>query len=55
MSDIAPALAKQNPFERRVRVKIFTNRGREKRSKFDIPFTKKTKIKDVAAPGWGVC
>src|SRR5437868_14240687 len=32
-----------------VRVKIFTDRGREKYSKFDIPFTKKTKIKDVAA------
>src|SRR5689334_14303298 len=32
-----------------VRVKIFTDRGREKYSKFDIPFTKKTKIKDIAA------
>ena len=32
-----------------VRVKIFTERGREKYSKFDIPFTKKTKIKDIAA------
>ena len=32
-----------------VRVKIFTDRGREKYSKFDIPFTKGMKIKDVAA------
>src|ERR1700757_275041 len=32
-----------------VRVKIFTDRGREKYSKFDIPFTKGTKIKDIAA------
>ncbi len=32
-----------------VRVKIFTERGREKFSKFDIPFTKRTKIKDLAA------
>ena len=32
-----------------VRVKIFTERGREKYSKFDIPFTKGTKIKDLAA------
>ncbi len=32
-----------------VRVKIFTERGREKYSKFDIPFTKGMKIKDVAA------
>ena len=32
-----------------VRVKIFTERGREKYSKFDIPFTKKMKIKDIAA------
>src|SRR5688500_5376966 len=32
-----------------VRVKIFTERGREKYSKFDIPFTKKMKIKDLAA------
>lgn len=32
-----------------VRVKIFTERGREKFSKFDIPFTKSTKIKDLAA------
>ncbi|MGE3466865.1 MAG: DUF3857 domain-containing protein [Pyrinomonadaceae bacterium] len=32
-----------------VRVKIFTERGREKFSKFDIPFTKGTKIKDLAA------
>src|SRR5688500_17013751 len=32
-----------------VRVKIFTERGREKFSKFDIPFTKGIKIKDIAA------
>ncbi|MEP6945411.1 MAG: DUF3857 domain-containing protein [Acidobacteriota bacterium] len=32
-----------------VRVKIFTERGREKYSKFDIPFAKGTKIKDLAA------
>jgi hypothetical protein len=32
-----------------VRVKIYTERGREKYSKFDIPFTKGTKIKDLAA------
>lgn len=32
-----------------VRVKIFTERGREKYSKFDIPFTRGMKIKDVAA------
>jgi hypothetical protein len=32
-----------------VRVKIFTDRGREKYSKFDIPFIKGTKIKDIAA------
>ncbi len=32
-----------------VRVKIYTERGREKFSKFDIPFTKGTKIKDIAA------
>jgi hypothetical protein len=32
-----------------VRVKIFTDRGREKYSKFDIPFTKGIKIKDLAA------
>ena len=32
-----------------VRVKIFTDRGREKYSKFDIPFTKSLKIKDIAA------
>ena len=32
-----------------VRVKIFTERGREKYSKFDIPFTKNVKIKDLAA------
>ncbi|MDQ6787002.1 MAG: DUF3857 and transglutaminase domain-containing protein [Acidobacteriota bacterium] len=32
-----------------VRVKIFTERGREKYSKIDIPFYKGMKIKDVAA------
>jgi len=32
-----------------VRVKIFTERGREKYSKFDIPFTRGMKIKDIAA------
>jgi hypothetical protein len=32
-----------------VRVKIFTELGREKYSKFDIPFTKGLKIKDLAA------
>ena len=32
-----------------VRVKIFTERGRERYSKFDIPFTKGLKIKDLAA------
>ncbi len=32
-----------------VRVKIFTERGRENYSKFDIPFTKGIKIKDIAA------
>ena len=32
-----------------VRVKIFTERGREKYSKFDIPFSKRMKIKDLAA------
>ena len=32
-----------------VRVKIFTERGREKYSKFDVPFTKGIKIKDLAA------
>jgi len=31
------------------RVKIFTERGRERYSKFDIPFTKGLKIKDLAA------
>jgi hypothetical protein len=30
-------------------VKIFTERGREKYSKFDIPFTKGMKIKELAA------
>lgn len=32
-----------------VRVKIFSERGREKFSKFDIPYTKGTKIKDLTA------
>ncbi|MEP6786837.1 MAG: DUF3857 domain-containing protein [Acidobacteriota bacterium] len=32
-----------------VRVKIFTERGREKYSKFDVPFSKGIKIKDIAA------
>ncbi len=32
-----------------VRVKIFTERGRESYSKFDIPFTRGMKIKDIAA------
>ncbi|HEX8369618.1 MAG TPA: DUF3857 and transglutaminase domain-containing protein [Pyrinomonadaceae bacterium] len=32
-----------------VRVKIFTERGREKFSKFDIPFYKGRKVEDVAA------
>ncbi len=32
-----------------VRVKIFTERGREKYSKFDIPFYKGMKIKDLSA------
>jgi Domain of Unknown Function with PDB structure (DUF3857) len=32
-----------------VRVKIFTERGREKYSKFDIPFKQGLKIKDLAA------
>jgi len=32
-----------------VRVKIFTERGREKFSKFDIPFTKGRVVEDVAA------
>ena len=32
-----------------VRVKIFNERGREKYSKIDIPFTKGTKIKDLMA------
>ncbi|MCD9189139.1 MAG: DUF3857 and transglutaminase domain-containing protein [Pyrinomonadaceae bacterium] len=32
-----------------VRVKIFTERGREKFSKFDIPFLKGKKVEDVAA------
>lgn len=32
-----------------VRVKVFTDRGREKFSKLDVPFTKRMKIKDLAA------
>ena len=32
-----------------VRVKIFTERGREKYSKFDIPFTRGLKIKEISA------
>ncbi len=32
-----------------VRLKIFTERGKEKYSKFEIPFFKGTKVKDVAA------
>ncbi|MEP6902506.1 MAG: DUF3857 domain-containing protein [Actinomycetota bacterium] len=32
-----------------VRVKIFTERGRERFSKFDIPFTKGKKVEEVAA------
>ncbi len=32
-----------------IRIKIFTERGREKQSKIDIPFINGTKIKDVAA------
>src|ERR1043166_3267036 len=32
-----------------VRVKIFNDRGRDKYSKLDIPFTRKKKIKDIAA------
>src|SRR4051812_18374426 len=32
-----------------VRVKIYSERGREKYSKFDIPFSKGMKIKDLAA------
>lgn len=36
-------------FNHYVRVKIFTERGREKFSKFDIPFFKGRKVSDVAA------
>src|SRR6187431_685502 len=32
-----------------IRVKIFTERGREKYSKLDVPFTKGLKIKNLAA------
>ncbi len=35
--------------EHYVRVKILTERGREKYSKFDIPYSKRMKIKNVAA------
>jgi transglutaminase-like putative cysteine protease len=36
-------------FKHYVRVKIFTERGREKFSKFDIPFSKGRKVENVAA------
>jgi Domain of Unknown Function with PDB structure (DUF3857) len=36
-------------FKHYVRVKIYTERGREKFSKFDVPFLKGVKIKDLAA------
>jgi hypothetical protein len=36
-------------YEHYVRVKIFSERGREKFAKFDIPFTKGKTIQDVAA------
>ncbi len=36
-------------YDHYVRVKIFTERGREKFSKFDIPFTKGKSVEDVAA------
>lgn len=36
-------------FSHYVRVKIFTERGRERFSKFDIPFTKGKKVENVAA------
>jgi hypothetical protein len=36
-------------FRHYIRVKIFTERGREKFSKIDIPFLKGKKVKDVAA------
>lgn len=36
-------------YEHYVRVKIFTERGREKYSKFDIPFAKGKKIENLAA------
>ena len=43
--------SKDDGFTRRhyVRVKIFTERGRERYSKFDIPFYRGLKIKDLAA------
>ncbi len=40
---------KKLSYEHYVRVKIFTERGREKFAKFDIPFFKGRKVKDVAA------
>ena len=36
-------------YDHYVRIKIFTERGREKFSKFDIPFYKGRKVEDVAA------
>src|SRR5687768_4295156 len=36
-------------YDHYVRVKIFTERGREKFSKFDIPFFKGRKVENVAA------
>jgi hypothetical protein len=36
-------------YEHYVRVKIFTERGRERFSKFDIPYTKNKKVEDVSA------
>lgn len=41
--------SKKFSYNHYVRVKIFTERGREKFSKFDIPFYKGRKIEDVAA------
>lgn len=41
--------ARELAYEHYVRVKIFTERGRERFSKFDIPFLKGKKVKDVAA------
>lgn len=39
----------QLSLEHYVRVKIFTERGREKYSKIDIPYTKRMKVKNIAA------